>query len=99
MGAAARGGRGQVYRAVWKASIHVAVKRAYRQHSAVTDEMKPLVDLHHPHIVACYGILLEPGGRGSAERYSIVTERCCQSLRQECLPCSQKLSRNRRQRR
>ena len=48
----------------------------------LTMEMKLFLDLHHPHVVACYGILEEEAldGEETATAYSIVTERCQTSL-------------------
>ena len=43
-------------------------------------EMKLFRDLHHPHVVACYGILKEYDEENAKETSSIVTERCTTSL-------------------
>jgi serine/threonine protein kinase len=54
------GAKGQVKRAQWKGSIQVAIKADHLISSAgdkLTDEMQLFLDLHHPHIVSCYGLL------------------------------------------
>ena len=43
-------------------------------------EIELFQDMHHPHLVACYGILEEEEHGGAVIR-SIVTERCTMSLR------------------
>jgi serine/threonine protein kinase len=75
------GANGKVLRAVWKSSIAVAVKEG--DWDEMTDEMNLFLDLTHPHVVACYGILNEMRTRldkdGKQVEYlskSIVTERC-----------------------
>ena len=44
------------------------------------DEVALFLELHHPHVVACYGILKET--HGGKPMTSIVTERCSTSLEQ-----------------
>ena len=69
------GAQGEVSKAIWKQMIPVAIKENKSgDWSALTKEMHLFLDLHHPHIVACYGILVEGGVR------SIVTELCRTSL-------------------
>eukprot|EP01044_Picomonas_judraskeda_P000338 COSAG03_NODE_15_length_22165_cov_72.809934_7_plen_983_part_00 len=87
----ASGAKGYVRRAVWKRCLAVAIKKANQEtwsgRDGLTDEMRLFLDLAHPHIVACYGILKEPMA-GSAEgsaalpENSIVTERCQTSLQE-----------------
>jgi len=83
---ASEGANGSVLRARWKGSIAVAVREG--NWDRTTDEMRLFLDLNHPHIVACYGILEELRDRETKdetgritgnEKYrasSIVTERC-----------------------
>eukprot|EP01045_Picozoa_sp_COSAG04_P000845 COSAG04_NODE_24_length_37684_cov_50.391060_11_plen_2361_part_00 len=71
-------GAGAVVRAMWKTSIKVAIKRNLNPNADNEDEMKLFVDLHHPHVVACYGLLNEE--REGRPVTSIVTERCTTSL-------------------
>eukprot|EP01043_Picozoa_sp_COSAG02_P010794 COSAG02_NODE_387_length_23294_cov_52.630610_16_plen_280_part_00 len=68
---------GEVSKAVWKRMIPVAIKEDKSGEWAgdLTAEMQLFLDLHHPHIVACYGILREIGSDGHTLT-SIVTERC-----------------------
>ena len=70
-------------RAVWKSSIPVAIKESIKEiDEELTDEMQLFLDLHHPHVVACYGILKETitvDGEPKIKN-SIVTERCRKSL-------------------
>lgn len=75
------GQTGKVLRAVWKSSIAVAVKEG--NWDDMTDEMHLFLDLTHPHVVACYGILTElrettnhEGKTIEKPVKSIVTERC-----------------------
>jgi hypothetical protein len=75
------GQTGKVLRAVWKSSIAVAVKEG--DWDEMTDEMHLFLDLTHPHVVACYGILTETREKTDHEgrvlpypSKSIVTERC-----------------------
>ena len=83
-----QGAQGEVYRAVWKSSIPVAIKESTKEiDSELTDEMQLFLDLHHPHVVACYGILKETvtcdEATGTATikvKNSIVTERCRKPL-------------------
>ena len=70
---AARGAHGIVYRAKWKGSLKVAIKVQQKEDDN-TEETRLFMDLRHPHLVACYGILQHDGKR------SIVTERCTTSL-------------------
>jgi serine/threonine protein kinase len=62
-GQSAQGAAGQVLRALWKSSIPVAIKENVNDNSSwddeLTTEMQLFLDLHHPHVVACYGILKE----------------------------------------
>jgi hypothetical protein len=76
-----KGAFGVVLRAVWKSSIQVAVKESNTGDwgSELTTEMQLFLDLHHPHVVACYGILREQ--RNGMKMCSIVTERCSTNLR------------------
>ena len=67
------GGHGEVYRAVWKGSVQVAIK--VQKSGDNTDETGLFMDMRHPNLVACYGIL-EHG-----PKRSIVTERCATNLR------------------
>ena len=60
----------------------VAVKKTTREDwgGELTDEMKLFLDLHHPHVVACYGILHETDSMGrdstdSNQRVSLPHER------------------------
>ena len=76
---ASKGAKGMVLRAVWKGSINVAIKEALNPNEDNTEETNLFVDLHHPHIVSCYGIL-EEAVPGQRTRTSIVTERCTISL-------------------
>jgi serine/threonine protein kinase len=59
----AQGAQGAVLRALWKSSIPVAIKENLNDNSSwdddLTTEMKLFLELHHPHVVACYGILKE----------------------------------------
>jgi serine/threonine protein kinase len=94
-GFTAQGAKGFVHRAVWKRCLPVAIKKATDQTTwsgdlttdGLTDEMRLFLDLTHPHIVACYGILQEAiaggteGSTGLTEN-SIVTERCQTSLQE-----------------
>ena len=73
------GARGEVLRAVWKSSIQVAIKKNLNSLIENEDEVKLFLELHHPHVVACYGILTEPDKYGESMK-SIVTERCNTSL-------------------
>ena len=114
------GAQGEVFKAVWKRMIPVAIKenktvRLTRTHTHthtqrehllpcrsfshtnlkspraeqgqwagdLTAEMQLFLDLHHPHVVACYGILKErtDGADGGQIVNSIVTERCSISLK------------------
>ena len=68
------GAAGEVLRAVWKSSIQVAIKKNLNSLIENEDEVKLFLELHHPHVVACYGILKENSMN------SIVTERCTTSL-------------------
>eukprot|EP01044_Picomonas_judraskeda_P008174 COSAG03_NODE_918_length_5331_cov_17.377294_2_plen_202_part_00 len=75
------GAHGKILRAVWKSSIPVAVKEG--DWNVMTDEMNLFLDLTHPHVVSCYGILTETRQKldenGMMVDYpskSIVTERC-----------------------
>jgi serine/threonine protein kinase len=81
-GSTAQGGFGRVLRAVWKNSIKVAIKESTEQSwQKLTHEMQLFLDLHHPHIVACYGILKHAkvtDGGGRLTVHSIVTE-CCRT--------------------
>ncbi len=72
-----QGAHGIVRRAVWKKTIKVAIKENTIQ-TPNDEEMKLFRDLHHPHIVTCYGILRED--RDGKPATSIVTERCTTSL-------------------
>ena len=96
----AAGAAGEVFRATWKSSIPVAIKENINDNttwnSELTREMQLFLDLHHPHVVACYGILKETiggetygdemartyttGGSAIQLRNSIVTENCRTSL-------------------
>eukprot|EP01043_Picozoa_sp_COSAG02_P033500 COSAG02_NODE_2290_length_9205_cov_21.549198_3_plen_672_part_00 len=88
----ASGAKGVVRRAVWKRCLAVAIKQTDRAtcsggRDGLTDEMRLFLDLAHPHIVACYGILKEPMVGSSGEsagltENSIVTERCQTSLQE-----------------
>eukprot|EP01043_Picozoa_sp_COSAG02_P010925 COSAG02_NODE_395_length_23127_cov_130.205663_9_plen_1340_part_00 len=92
---AAHGAHSSVHRAVWKRSIPVAVKIPDDQTSrfaelttdGLTDEMQLFLDLTHPHIESCYGILQETiaGDTGRSRgltKNSIVTELCQTCLRE-----------------
>ena len=68
------GGHGKVHRAVWKGSIDVAIK--VHNSAENMEEIKLFVDLRHPNIVACYGILHWRSGQKR-----IVMERCATTLR------------------
>lgn len=72
-----KGAHGVVRRALWKKTIKVAIKENFAQ-TPNDEEMKLFRDLHHPHIVTCYGILREHVDGKPA--FSIVTERCTTSL-------------------
>lgn len=84
----AQGAKGYVRRALWKRCLKVAIKKADNgtwSGDGLTDEMRLFLDLSHPHIVACYGILKEPlagssQGSNALTENSIVTERCQTSL-------------------
>jgi serine/threonine protein kinase len=69
------GGHGKVFRAVWKGSIQVAIKQPKNEGFENTAETRLFLDVHHPHLVACYGILTDKKGVKS-----IVTERCTVNL-------------------
>ena len=73
---------GEVFRAVWKTSIQVAIKENKKGDwkGELTSEMKLFLELHHPHVVACYGILKFKRKGDGVARNSIVTERCRTSL-------------------
>jgi signal recognition particle subunit SEC65 len=75
------GAQGEVFKAVWKRMIPVAIKENKSGEWAgdLTAEMQLFLDLHHPHVVACYGILKETGADGQVVN-SIVTEKCSTSL-------------------
>lgn len=75
------GAQGEVFKAVWKRMIPVAIKENKSGEWAgdLTAEMQLFLDLHHPHVVACYGILKETGSDGQTVN-SIVTEKCSTSL-------------------
>jgi hypothetical protein len=76
------GANGKVLRAVWKSSIAVAVKEG--DWNDMTDEMNLFLDLTHPHVVSCFGILTETRQKLDEKSFmevpyaskSIVTERC-----------------------
>jgi hypothetical protein len=72
------GAAGEVLRAVWKSSIQVAIKKNLNSLIENEDEVKLFLELHHPHVVACYGILKE--NHDGKPMNSIVTERCRTSL-------------------
>ena len=72
---ASKGAKGMVLRAVWNGSINVAINDALNPNEDNTEETNLFVELHHPHIVSCYGIL-EEAVPGQRPRTSIVTERC-----------------------
>lgn len=74
------GAQGEVFKAVWKRMIPVAIKENKSGDWAgdLTAEMQLFLDLHHPHVVACYGILKEQNEGKTVN--SIVTERCSTSL-------------------
>jgi serine/threonine protein kinase len=76
------GAQGEVFKAVWKRMIPVAIKENKTGQWAgdLTAEMQLFLDLHHPHVVACYGILKERGADGQIVN-SIVTEKCSTSLK------------------
>ena len=65
---------------MWKSSIKVAIKESKEgDWQKLTEEMNLFLDLHHPHIVACYGILNEEKKDDDGVLRmvnSIVTERC-----------------------
>ena len=74
------GAFGKVLRAQWKGSIKVAVKTNRPGNVCCNaDEIQLFIDLNHPHVVACYGILQETRDGGQLVS-SIVTERCTVSL-------------------
>lgn len=75
------GAQGEIFKAVWKRMIPVAIKENKNGEWAgdLTAEMQLFLDLHHPHVVACYGILKETGSDGQVVN-SIVTEKCSTSL-------------------
>ena len=75
------GAQGEVFKAVWKGMIPVAIKENKSGDWAgdLTPEMQLFLDLHHPHVVACYGILKEVQEDGKVVN-SIVTEKCSTSL-------------------
>eukprot|EP01047_Picozoa_sp_COSAG01_P067342 COSAG01_NODE_9491_length_2433_cov_2.093402_1_plen_722_part_10 len=72
------GARGKVLRAIWKGKFPVAIKQVLGDHISNRDEVQFFQDLHHPHIVACHGILRQKRGYRDVE--SIVTERCTTTL-------------------
>ena len=73
------GANGKVLRAQWKGSIKVAIKENLDPNVSIKDETHLFLDLKHPHIVACYGVLNEQQPDGVVKT-SIVTERCTTSL-------------------
>jgi hypothetical protein len=73
-----KGARGKVLRAIWKGKFPVAIKQVLGDHISNRDEVQFFQDLHHPHIVACHGILRQKKGYRDVE--SIVTERCTTTL-------------------
>ena len=99
-GHSSKGAQGEVMRAIWKKTIPVAIKENINDDSTftkeLTKEMQLFLDLHHPHVVPCYGILKEARGEvdeqtgemqvtksvgGSVQvKNSIVTEHCRTSL-------------------
>eukprot|EP01048_Picozoa_sp_COSAG05_P011726 COSAG05_NODE_1124_length_5792_cov_13.204286_2_plen_1379_part_00 len=72
------GANGMVWRALWQDRIHVAIKTYRDRKLSNTDEIQLFLDLRHPNIVTCYGILKQKEGLISKE--SIVTERCTTTL-------------------
>ena len=56
---------GQVLRATWRSSIQVAIKKNLNPLIQNEDEVALFLELHHPHVVACYGILKETHGGAS----------------------------------
>ena len=74
------GAQGEVLRAMWKSSIKVAIKKNLNPEIDNENELKLFVELHHPHVVACYGILKELDPETAKPMQSIVTERCRTSL-------------------
>ena len=82
----AEGAHGTVLRALWKRGINVAIKcltqdialgastPRRRNEIVLSQEMKLFRDLHHPHLVSCYGIVTS----GGIDR--IVTELCTTPL-------------------
>ena len=79
-GMQAAGAQGEVLRATWKSSIKVAIKKNLNPEIDNEKEVKLFVELHHPHVVACYGILKEIDEKTGKPMNSIVTERCKTSL-------------------
>ena len=83
LGFSASGAKGDVKRADWKRCLPVAIKKAGEGSTwsgDLTDEMRLFMDLAHPHVVTCYGILQVPIEGSSVRSNSIVTERCQTSL-------------------
>lgn len=74
------GAKGEVLRATWKSSIQVAIKKNLNPLIQNEDEVALFLELHHPHVVACYGVLKEYDD--GTLMTSIVTERCTTSLEQ-----------------
>ncbi len=79
-GMQAAGAQGEVLRATWKSSIKVAIKKNLNPEIDNENELKLFIELHHPHVVACYGILKEVNPQSRKPMHSIVTERCRTSL-------------------
>ena len=71
----ARGGHGTVYRALWKTNRRQVAIKVPEMMDENTEEMRLFMDLVHPNLVTCYGILEYPPGK-----LSIVTERCTTNL-------------------
>eukprot|EP01043_Picozoa_sp_COSAG02_P027792 COSAG02_NODE_1653_length_11488_cov_66.480815_11_plen_1303_part_00 len=75
----AAGGHGEVFRAVWKGSIDVAIK--VQKTTENTAETRLFTDLRHPNVVACYGILDKTDTTTDRVKNCIVMEPCTVSLR------------------
>ena len=78
MSTASGGAHGMVWRALWQDRIQVAIKTNRDRMMSNTDEIQLFLDLRHPNIVTCYGILKQQ--IGMITRESIVTERCTTTL-------------------
>ena len=75
------GANGKVLRAVWKGSINVAIKEALPGKEN-EEETQLFIDLHHPHLVACFGILeMREIHDPSKVTSRIVTECCTTNLK------------------